>query len=206
MSAQSCAIGTGKRLLGAVIAGWLSPVWLWASEGAEAEVSVSPFAGDISTSIFTLVVFLILLGILWKFAWTPILTNLKRREDFIRQSVEDAEKAQRAVHEAQEAYQKQMAEARRESRDLIEKGRQEALQLAEQMKNEAQEQAKQLRQQAQSDIEQARQSAVRDIYNQSANLAAELAGKIIHRTLSPEDHRALLHESLAQLQKKSGDN
>ena len=67
------------------------------------------------------------------------------------------------------------------------------------MKQEAQAEAKSLRDQAHQDIDYAKKQAVKDIHAQVTDLATDLAGKIIGKTLSPEDHRELLQESLNKL-------
>ncbi len=158
------------------------------------------FSGNIGTSIITIGIFLVLLFILGKYAWGPILTGLQKREEHIRKSIEDAEKAKADADQALLEYQRKLAAANRDAEAILEKGRKDAVRLAEEFKQSAQEEARQLRQRVQADIEAAREQALQEIYRQSTELATELAGQIIGRTLNAEDHRDLLQESLNKLQ------
>lgn len=166
--------------------------------GHEGESNI--FAGNLGTSIITIAIFLVLLFILGRYAWRPILSGLQKREEHIRKSIEDAEKAQADAERALKEYQQKLNQANKEAEAVLEKGRKDAIKLADELKQKAQEEAGNLRQQAQADIEAAKDQALQDIYQQSADLATDLAGRIIGKSLSPDDHRALLQESLSKLQ------
>jgi len=171
---------------------------LAAGEGGKADSS-NIFSGGIFQSLFTLAIFVLLLYILRKYAWGPILTGLQKREDHIRQSIEDAEKAREDGQKALQDYQEQLAQARAKSQAIIDKGRSDAKQLAENLKNQAKDEAQSLRDRAQQDIASAKNQALREIYDQVTNLATDMAGRIVQKSLTPEDHRQLLQESLDKL-------
>ena len=151
------------------------------------------------TSIFALIVFALLLAILAKYAWGPILASLQKREDHIRQSIENAEKAREDAEKALQDYQEQLAQARAESQAIIDKGRSDATQLAVTLKNQAKNEAQSLRDRAQQDIASAKNQALREIYDQVTNLATDMAGRIVQKSLTADDHRQLLQESLDKL-------
>ncbi|MCH9022101.1 MAG: F0F1 ATP synthase subunit B [Planctomycetes bacterium] len=161
------------------------------------------FAGQLWLSIFTLMIFGILLAILGKFAWRPLLEGLQKREDHIRHSIEDAEKMRNEANEILESYQQQLTEAREESRKIIEQGRVAARRLADEMEAKSQATAQSLRERAQRDIGAAKQQALREVYEQISHLATEVASKIVQRTLTPDDHRELLEQSLSKIEKEA---
>ena len=169
------------------------------TDNAAHQESPNIFSGTLGTAILTLAIFIVLLVILGKWAWGPILSGLQKREDHIRQSIEDAENARADAEKSLTQYKEQLATAENEAQSVIDKGRTDAAHLAEEMKEKAQAEAQELRQQAQRDIASARDQALRQIYDESADLATDLAGKIISKTLNPEDHRQLLQESLSKL-------
>ena len=168
--------------------------------GSDNEASGGIFDGDIFTAIFTVVLFLLILVVLGKWAWGPILDGLQKREEYIRQSIEEAGKSRQDAEKALQEYKDQLATAQDQSKEIIDKGKAAAVMLAEKMKENAQEEAKLLRDQANQDINYARNQAVKEIHAQATDLATDLAGKIIGKTLNPDDHRTLLEESLDKLQ------
>jgi len=173
---------------------------------AEDEGEPNIFAGDWGTVILTLAIFIVLLAVLGKWAWGPILAGLQKREEHIRQSIEEAEKARADGEKALSEYKEKLAEAQIEAQIIIDKGRTDAVRLAEELKQKAQEEGKKLRKQAQRDIASAKDQALKEIYDQTVNLATEIAGKIISKELSPEGHRELLQEALGKIQGEKQEN
>ncbi len=167
-------------------------------DGAGHDPSI--FEGGSFESIFAVVLFLLLLLVLGKFAWGPILSGLQKREEYIRQSIEDADKAKADAEASLKDYQEKLAQSQQEARDILEKGRADANKLADELKKNAQEEAGNIRAQTQRDIEQAKKQAISEIHEQVAVLATNLAGKIIGKTLNLDDQKELLQESLNQLQ------
>ncbi len=166
------------------------------SEGGSPNI----FDGGPVLSIFTLAIFGLLLVILYKAAWGPILSGLQKREEHIRSTIEDAQNARQDAEKALEDYKTQLAKANEEAQAIIEKGRSDASRLAQELQTKAQDEAQKLRDRAQQDIASAKNQALNEIYEQVTVLATDMAGKIISKTLSPDDHRQLLDESLSQLQ------
>lgn len=158
------------------------------------------FSGSLGTAVFTIAVFIVLLIILGKWAWGPILAGLQKREESIRNSIEEAQKAREEADEALAEYRAQLAQAQQESQSIIENGRDEALQLAEQFRDKAQQEAQLISAKAERDIAAAKDQALKELYEQTTELATEMAAGIIGKTLTPDDHRELLRKSLNKLQ------
>jgi len=158
------------------------------------------FSGGLGTAVFTIAVFIVLLVFLGKWAWGPILTGLQKREENIRNSIEETQKAREEADEALAEYKAQLARAQQESKSIIENGRDEALRLAEQLRQKAQQDAQLISTKAERDINAARDQAIKELYEQTTELATEMAAGIIGKTLTPDDHRELLQESLKKLQ------
>ena len=85
-----------------------------------------------------------------------------------------------------------------EAQSVIAQARRDATAAGEQLISDAHEDANRERQRALADIETAKNAAVQEIADQSAKLAFTLARKLIHKELKPEDHTALIRESLEQ--------
>ena len=188
-----------ESLFGSVVSLLVMASPLFASsEGGDAGGDI--MAGSIMTSVFAVVIFGLLLMILGKYAWGPILSSLQKREEHIRNTIEEAQNARQDAEKALADYKEQLTKANEEAQAIIEKGRSDASRLAQDLQDKAKDEAGKLRDRARKDIASAKNQALNEIYEQVTVLATEMAGKIISKTLSPDDHRQLLVESLNQLQ------
>jgi len=184
-----------------VCIGLVLTIPVWASEASEESPDI--FSGTWGTAILTLAIFIVLLAVLGKWAWGPILAGLQKREEHIRQTIEDAQQSREAAEQALEEYQAQLSQARNEAQGIIDQGRSEAVKLAEELKESAQAEARKLRAQAQRDIQSAKEEALRDLCDQTCELATDIAGKILQRSLTPQDHQDLMAEALNKMQTNS---
>ncbi len=192
-----------KNKITAFIAGMLSSSVVYASETAESE-PVSIWNGDIYTSLFGLILFIVLLVVLGKFAWGPILDGLKKREDFIRQQIKDAEGARADAEKTLRRYETKMQKAEDRAAEVINEARDEALKITQRVTEEAQAKADEIIKQAQKSIANAKEQAVRDLHGYSSELAVELAGKILGKSISSEEHRELINQTISELENSNG--
>lgn len=173
----------------------LMPVLAAASEGEEPGLlSFNPAA-----AIFNLVLFLLLLAVLSKFAWPHILGGLKAREEKIRNDITEAEKANRDAKQTLEQYKQQLAEAHNEARKLVDQARADGEALRGRMLADAEKEIGRFKQRATDDIHQARQQALQELHAHSAELAVAVAEKILQRQITTDDNHRLVEQSLAEL-------
>jgi F-type H+-transporting ATPase subunit b len=182
------------------LAGWLGPVALaLADEKGHGEEEVSVFAGDFGNALFTLVIFVLVLVVLAKFAWKPLLTALQNREKFIRDSLEAARRDRQEYEQRLRDLETRMNQARDEANALVEEGRRDAEQVKRRIEDEARKSADALIDRAKREIGIARDSALKDLYDQSSQLAMTMAGSVLRRQLGPEDEQRLIADALAEL-------
>src|SRR5438552_8544261 len=103
--------------------------------------------------IWTIVVFLVLLGLLAKFAWKPLLAALDERQSSIRKALDDARKAKQELEGIHAESAKLLAEARREAADIVSRSRSDADRFREEMKEKARTEAAGLLRNAERQIE-----------------------------------------------------
>jgi len=156
---------------------------------------------SVAQFVFTLLLFLALLFILSKFVWPHILKTLQDREQKMRSDLQQAEQANKEAQETLDKYKQQLAEAQKESQRIIEQSRQEAEELKKQWKQQTQQELQQMRERAQQEISAAKEQAINDLYEQSAALATDVAGRILQREISDRDQKELIEQSLRQLEK-----
>jgi len=172
-----------------------------AGHGGHGSESPSVFSGDLGNAFWTLIIFFVLLFVLGKFAWKPVLTALQNREKFITESLETAKIERERTEKMLKEFDEKVRQARKEASDTVEEALRDAEALRKRIHEDAQREAAEMISRAQRDIKLAQEKAVASIYHESVEIAANLAGKIVRKQLNPADHRALLDESLAEIGK-----
>jgi len=150
-------------------------------------------------ALCTLAVFLLLLGLLGKFAWGPIMMGLQRREQSILARIEAAKASADEAAAQLAEYRAKLASAGQEAQELLAKARRDGEATADAIRRAAQDAAARERDRAIADIQAAKDVAVTEIGRHAADLAVKLAGRIVRRELSPQDHNAMIVEALEKL-------
>jgi F-type H+-transporting ATPase subunit b len=163
----------------------------------ETEVNILAISWDLG--LWTVVVFVLLLLVLRKLAWKPMLEGLHRREATIREAREDAQRARDEAERIRAELQKQMSGAEDKVRQILEEARHNAQQTTENMIGQARAEIQSERERLQREIGMARDQALQQIWNQTANLATQISAKLLRRQLTPDDNRRLVDEALAEI-------
>ena len=144
------------------------------------------------------VIFLMLVVLLKKFAWRPILDSLRIREESIEEALRAADEARDEMSKLQADNEKLLVKAREEREVLLK----EAAKLAGQLKDEAKEDAKKITskliEDAKASIVSEKEAALKEVRNLVAELSVEIAEKLIRKTLGDEKaQRVLVNEFLS---------
>ena len=154
-------------------------------------------------SIWTLIIFGLLLVLLTKLAWKPILNSLKLRENAISDSLSKAEQARSEA-------EKLIAETERQRKlneEQLQKQLREGKEYAERMRSElaqkAQEDAKKMLDQAKAQIERDTHTAIAQLRDAAADLAVAAAGKLIDESLNDDKHKKIVEKFISELPTQS---
>lgn len=150
------------------------------------------------TLIAQLVIFLLVLLILYRLAWGPLLRILNERRTRIAQGVEATQKAMQELEAAEKERQAKLEEARREGQVILDRIAKQAEDLRKELEAKAREQAEALTAKARAEIQQERQQAVQDLRSQVADLAVMAAGRIIGESLDAKKHRELIERTIEE--------
>ena len=150
--------------------------------------------------IWTILTFLVLLTLLAKFAWGPLLKALESRQDTIRRSLDDAQKAKVELERIQQESAQIVKQARVEADAIISQSRTDAAQLREEIRAKAKEDADGIIKNAERQIQLETTRAIQQIRHEAIDLSVEIASKIIQRNLSKEDNEKLIAEALRQVE------
>jgi len=145
---------------------------------------------------WTAITFLLLLFILRKFAWKPILGAVSDREEGIKKALASAEKARLEMQNLQADNERILKEARAEREALLKEAREIKAKIVADAKDEAQTQANKMIEQAQIAIASEKKSAMAELKNHVASLSVEIAEKMVREQLSSKDKQLKLVEEL----------
>jgi len=151
--------------------------------------------------LWTIVTFVLLLLVLRRFAWKPLLKALHDRESSVRSTLERADAARAEAERTLEENKRQLAKAEEESQNILREGRALGEKLKQEMTEQASQQSRRLVEQARQEIERDKEAALAALRGEVSALALQVAGKILDETLDEKKHRALIDDSLRKLPK-----
>jgi len=163
------------------------------------------YIGDLGQAVASLIAFVILLLLLKKYAWKPILEQLDKREKDIQARLKDAHKKQADAEDLHEEYAQRISEAKVEAEQIRNDIRRQAEQEKQDIITAAQSQAHHLLQRAQQDIDAAKTDAHRQLENETARLVAEIAQNVLGRNLSADEHQRLIDQASEHISDQLGD-
>lgn len=159
-------------------------------------VSLTPW-----TMIFEVVNLLIVMLILKKFLFKPVNAVLEQRQAEIGGMYQKAEDAQKEAQALKQAYDERMSGARKEADELIVAAQDSARRRGDEIVEDARDEAVQLRRRAEEYIELQKRKALREARDELADMAVDIAGKVVEREVTREDHDRLVEEFI----KSAGD-
>lgn len=140
--------------------------------------------------------FIVLLLLLRKFAWKPILNAVKDREDGIKNALKSAEDARKEMQNLTADNERILKEARNDREELLKEARTIREKMIDEAKGEAQIEANNLIAKAKESIETEKQAAITDLKNQVADLSIGIAEKLVKEELASKDKQVKLIETM----------
>ncbi len=149
--------------------------------------------------LWTIITFIVLLLILWKAAWKPIVEALDARSEKIRGDIEAAEKSRLEAEKLFEEHRQMMDKAKDDAQQVIADGKNDAEKLKNSIVEKANQEAKDMVERARKEITLAKDKALTEIQAEVVTLTTEIASKVISKNLNPDDQKALVEEALEKL-------
>src|SRR5215468_1739707 len=137
--------------------------------------------------IWTILTFLVLLALLAKFAWRPLLTALESRQEAIKKSLDDADRAKQELARLQNESASIIKQARIEAESILTKTRSDAERFREELKAKAKEEADTMVRNAEQQIQLQTRQAVQQVRREVGDIAVTIASKLLERNLANED-------------------
>jgi F-type H+-transporting ATPase subunit b len=157
---------------------------------------------EVGLMFWTFVTFIVLLFLLRAFAWKPLIEILKKREETIRDSIDEAKKAKEEAQGLVDEHKAEMAELEKSVEAVLEKGRVQAEALGAEITEKAREEATRIKNRTEAEIVRAKEEALLDVRSEVLGLSTTIASKILARNLEPEDQNKIVDEVLAEVGRK----
>jgi len=150
--------------------------------------------------IWTILTFLVLVTLLARFAWRPLLQALDSRQELIRKSLDEAQQARQELERLQHESAQIIRQARVDAEAVVAQSRSDAARLREELRQKAKAEADGIVRNAERQIQLETQRALQQIRHEAVDLSVMIASKILRRNLTKEDNEKLIEEALKQVE------
>jgi len=163
---------------------------------------LTPFSINPGLILWTLIVFIVLLALLWKFGWPAILKSVEERERRIQKQLDEAEKARAEAAQLLEQQRRAIEKARNESQEILAKAKVVATKEREALLAKTREEQDQLLERARREIDAEKEKAILALRKEAVDLAIAAASKLLEQKLDSEADRRLVLDYLASLEQQ----
>lgn len=157
------------------------------------------FTWALDLGVWTLVVFLLLLLIMSRFAWRPMLEGLRKREESIRTAMEEAKLARAETERIHVELQAERDRGAREIARMMDEARRNAERLITEERTKLTQEIQRERDRLRHEIDTAKDQVILETLQQTARLATQVATRAVRRVLTEEDQRRLQEEAIAEV-------
>lgn len=154
---------------------------------------------NVGLMLWTLLLFVIAMYVLYKLAYPRISDALERRQHAIEDSIDAAEQTRKQADQLLDEYRERLSEARGQAEAIVDRARKAAETHERRSKEEAVATREQLMEQARRDIEVETRRAIQEIRREVADLTVAATEKVTRKTLTEEDQRRLIEDALSEL-------
>ena len=163
--------------------------------------SMNPLEPAFGTLFWTGITFLILMFLLGRYAWKPLVGALDERSKNIEDSIEQAQKNREEANQLLEEHKSLVVQARRERAEALAVGQKEGERLKAEILDQARQEREQLIQQTEEQVQAGIRQAKDELRAATAGLAIQAAEKLLSSKLDDASHRQLVEDHLAQLER-----
>lgn len=148
---------------------------------------------------FAMINFIILMAVLYKFGWKPVIGMIDSRQATIDESLEKADAARKEAEQMSAKLAEEIADARREAKAIIDEAQQSAEAVKEDILAQARESADSMLARAQSEIAKEKAEAIASIKGEVAEMVVGVAGRLLSENMSDQQHMALVDKYIAEV-------
>jgi F-type H+-transporting ATPase subunit b len=163
----------------------------------------TPFSINVALIGWTVVIFLLLMAILWKWGWPAILKSVEEREHRIQTQLDEAEKARAEAQKLLEEHKRLIGQARAESQEILTRAKSVAQKEAEALLAKAHQEQDAILARAQREIAAEKEKAIVALRREAVDLSIAAASKLLERNLSGAANKKLVEDYIASIGKRA---
>jgi len=164
------------------------------------------YPGDIGQAVAAVAAFGLLLAILGRWAWKPVISQMHQREEDIAGASRRAEQTEQEANDLLAYYKARLGRAEADAQSLLAKTREEAGRIRDKALQDSQAETRRDAARGRQDIERAKQQAMIELREATARMASQIAGKVVGEELSQADQDRLLERCLQEIVKQAGQD
>nr|WP_156645409.1 F0F1 ATP synthase subunit B [Lentibacillus sp. JNUCC-1] len=153
---------------------------------------------NVGDMIFQLVFFIVLLLLVGKFAWRPVVDMMQKREQHIASEIDTAEQSRAEAEKDRAEAAKQLKQTRQEAQQIIEDAKDAGTRQEKDIVLAAREEAERIKTAAQEEINNEKEKALQELQDKVASLSVMIAGKVIEKEISAQDQEKLIDEYIKE--------
>ncbi|MBV9160038.1 MAG: F0F1 ATP synthase subunit B [Pseudonocardiales bacterium] len=143
-----------------------------------------------ATFFVELVIFLVVLGVIWRYVVPPVKRAMGERQEMVRRQIQESQQASKRLAEAQARYSEALAQARVEAAKIREAARADAQEIKDEMRQQAEQEVARIRERGAEQLATQREQVVRELRGELGKLAVTLAGRIVGESVADDARRA----------------
>ena len=175
------------------------------SKEVEEKGKIDVFSGYPGESIWTIVSFVVLMVVLWKLAWKPVLAGLQGREDFIAKQLSDAEDVRKKAEEVLAEYHGKLADADRQGKGIIARHTKTAEKESKEIADLTKKELDELRVRLKAEVEYERKEAQSEFWDQAGDIVLELGKEVLGKSMDHADHDKMIDEAIVRLKEEEAN-
>ena len=154
---------------------------------------------DFGLSLWTITIFLILVAILGRYAWKPLLKTLQDREDGIRRAVADAAEAKLTVESLKAQLEKELAASYARAQAMLAEAQADAAKVRDRLIKEAESEAQRLMEQTRRQLEEEKARLSRELRQEVVHLSVQVAEKLLHHAVDAHEQESLVQGFISEI-------
>ena len=154
-----------------------------------------------STIFWSIVVFVIMVVVLWRFVLKPINNIITRRREEIREKVDSADRRNEEARQYLEQQKENIEKSRAEAKKIIDDGKDAARKIREEIEQKAGQKSRAMVEEALAEIRREKERSLNEVKNEIIEIALSASQKIVSKKLSEKEHKKLIEDSLKELGK-----
>lgn len=153
----------------------------------------------IGDMVAQLIFFLILIALVRKFAWGPLMNMMEKRENYVASEIESAEQSREEAEKAAKDATEQLNNVRQEAQKIVEDAKTAGIKQEQDIIESARAEADRIKEQAKSDIQNEKEQAIQALQAQVASLSVLVASKVIEKEIDEQDQKTFIEDYIKEV-------